>query len=180
MGSWTAAAAIASLVSTAAGTIMQTSGQRASAQASANALRYQAQVAANNKIIADRAAADARKRGEVNANIQRQKSRQLVGRQRAALAGAGVVVDINSALSLTADTAGMGELDALTVKSNAEREALGFQAKAMQFGAEAGLKRANATNTLAAGNFSAASTLVTGFGSVADKWYGFKAGGAFK
>ena len=97
---------------------------------------YQGEVAAQNQAIAQRAADDARKRGETDASIQRQETRRLIARQRSALAGGGVDVAGQSAVELYSDTAGIGELDALTIRSNAEREALGFETDAYNAGTD--------------------------------------------
>ena len=166
--------AISALGASAAGTVVSTLGaiqQGKAAQAEAN---YRSQVARNNAILANRAAEDARKQGELEANLQRQESRQLQARQRAALAGAGVVVDQDSAATLVEDTAALGELDALTIRNNAEREALGFEAQAGNFNADAELASLEGRNARRAATFKAGATLITGFGSVASKWSGFK------
>jgi len=141
------------------------------AQAQAN---FQAQVARNNQIIAGRAAEDARRRGEIEAAQQGRKSAILQGRQRAALAGAGVTVGQDSALDLVADTAALGTLDALTIQSNAEREALGFEAQAANFQADAELARLSGQNAKTGSFLKAGSSLLTGVGSVATKWSAFK------
>ena len=163
-----------SLATSAIGTVVSIAGAAQQASAQAAAFKYQSAVAANNQIIAQRAAEDARKRGELEANIQRQRSRLLVGQQRAALAGAGVLTDVGSALDLSADTAGLGELDALTIQSNAEREAIGFETQGMNFEAESRLTAASARQARTEGLFKVGGTLLTGFSSVASKWSGFK------
>lgn len=166
--------AISALVTSSAGTVLGAAGEMQAAKAQSQALQYQAAIARNNQIIAQRRAEDARQRGELESNLQRQRSRLLTSQQRAALAGAGVTVDQDSALQLTEDTAALGELDALTIRSNAEREALGFESEASNFGAEASLQTSAASNALSSGRLKAGATLLSGFGSVANKWYGFK------
>lgn len=165
--------AIASLTSTVVGTVMKAGAASAAADAATGQANYNAQVARNNKIIADNSAADARERGALEATQQREASKQLQGKQRASLAGHGVTVDQDSALDLVADTAAVGELDALTIASNAEREALGFEAQGMNFESSARLSDFEAENAQAEGRFKVGSTLVSGFSSVASKWYGF-------
>ena len=167
------ALAIASIASNVVGTIVGGAGAAQQGAAQKAAFEYQSAIARNNQIVAQRAAEDARKRGELEANIQRQRSRLLVGQQRAALAGGGVLTDTGSALDLIEDTAGLGELDALTIQSNAEREAIGFQTQAMNFAGESALASASARQASTSSMFKAGSTLLTGFGSVAEKWYGF-------
>ena len=118
--------AAASLALSAIGTGASIYGQMQQGQAASAQANYKAAVDRNNAILASRAAADARAQGEVAAAKQAQQNAQLVGRQRATLAGNGVVVDTGSALDLTTETKGQGALDQLTIRNNAERQALGF------------------------------------------------------
>jgi len=161
------------MVTQAAGFAVQAAGQRQQGYATQARANYQAAVARNNQILANRAAEDARKRGTLEANLQRQKSRQLVEQQRAAIAGAGVLVDQDSALGTIVGTAGLGELDALTIQSNAEREALNFEAQGVNFQTEAELRTFEGKQAVSSSYLKAGGTLLTGFGSVASKWYVF-------
>jgi hypothetical protein len=114
------------------------------------------------------------------------KVRQLGGQQKAVLAANGVLVESGTALDITAETAEVGQLDALTIRANAEREALGFEQQSVNFQAQAGQSTAQANlstlagaNAASAGTGRAFSSLLTGAGSVASKWYNFnKAGGS--
>lgn len=142
------------------------SGQAAKEQA-----QYQRAVARNNEIIAERMAEDARVRGEEEARKTRLRSQQLASRQRVVLAQQGVAVDEGSALDLIGDTIALGEAEALTVRSNAEREALGFITQAQGFKSEAGLYGLQAGQASSAAGLGVASSIATGAGSVASKWY---------
>jgi len=155
------------------GTAFSAVGQMQQGKAQAAQANYQAAVGRNNAILAQRAADDARLRGEEAARRVKTNASQLLGKQRAMLAANGVLVDSGSALDLTTDTAGISKLDELTVRSNAEREALGYQAQGMNFQAGSELQGMSAQNSLAAGTSAAAGTLLTGAGSVASKWYQF-------
>ncbi|MBX3502792.1 MAG: hypothetical protein KF889_25385 [Alphaproteobacteria bacterium] len=125
-------ATIGSAVIGAVGTIMQ--GQAASQQAA-----YQAQVARNNQIIAERNAQDAEKRGDIEEDRMRRRAALILGSQRAGLAGQGSVLDEGSPLDIQMDTAGLGEMDALTVRSNFQREAYGHRVQGMNYDAAARL-----------------------------------------
>jgi len=171
---------IASIATAAIGTAVSVVGAVQAAAARSNAARFQAQVAANNIILSQRAAEDARKRGDVEANLRRTRSRLEQGKIRASLAGAGVQVDTGSALQTVEDAAAFGELDALTIRSNAEREALGFEAEGASFSAQAAASLAAARQARIGGAFTAAGTLASGVSNVADKWIGFKVHGAVK
>ena len=163
--------------------------QSRAAQAQAS---FQAAVARNNAIIAQRQAEDARLRGEQAAaqiSLQEQRDvaktalaqRQLIARQRVAQAGLGQTVDVGSALDITADTAAAGKLDELTLRrnaaferqvarNNAEREAIGFLTQGFNFEAEARLADLRRRSARNAGLISAFGTIITTAGKVADKW----------
>ena len=168
-----AAAPIAIIAATVISTAMQAMSQIQAGQAAAAQADYQAGVARNNQILAERAAKDALERGKIAEHRQQMATQQLIGRQRAVLASSGVKTDVGSALDITVDTAGIGELDALTIRSNAEREALGFRTQGMNFQAEAGLAKARGASALSAGYTGAFGTLLSSGGSVASKWYSF-------
>lgn len=141
--------------------------------AAADQAAYQEAVARNNEIIAERKAEDARLRGEQEERRQRLETQQLIGRQRAAFAGAGVVVDQDVALDVISDTAAAGEIDALTIRTNAEREALGFEAQAVEFQGEQAFREAEGRNAQTEGAVRIGSTLLTGATRVASRWSEF-------
>ena len=158
------------------GMVMQYQGQKAQAQAQQQQYDYQAQVNENNKQIAEWQAQDAVDRGSVKEKQHRIKVSQLKGRQRSVLAASGVEVDDGSALDILGDTAELGELDALTIRSNSEREAYDYKVAAMNQGAQAGINRVSGQNAASAGRYGAMTSLLSGAGSIADKWYGYKYG----
>jgi hypothetical protein len=147
--------AIGSAVIGGIGSIMQ-------AQASASQAAYQAQVARNNQIIAQRNAADALKRGEVEEDKVRQRTAAILGQQRARLAGQGSVLDEGSPLDIQMDTAGLGELDALTTRSNYRREAYAQDVQAMNYGAQAALYDSKAQTSLLSSWLSSGGSLLGG------------------
>jgi len=156
------------------GTVMQYQGQKAQAQAQQQQYDYQAQVNENNKQIAEWQAQDATDRGAIKEKQHRIKISQLKGRQRSVIAASGVEVDSGSALDILGDTAELGELDALTIRSNAEREAYDYKVAAMNQSAQAGINRISGQNAASAGRYGAMTSLLSGAGSVADKWYKYK------
>lgn len=93
--------------------------------------KYLNKVAKVNAGISERAGRDAVKRGNIDADEQRQQTGQVLGAQRAAFAANGVDVNSGSAGQVQNDTAAIGELDALTLVNNAAREAYGYQVQAM-------------------------------------------------
>lgn len=169
-----AAVPVISILSTVLGTAFSAYGAMQQGKAAAAQAEYQAAVGRNNAILATRAADDARLRGEEAARRRAVETRQLSGRQRAVLAANGVLVDQGSALDLTSDTAEIGKLDELTIRSNAEREALGYEAQGMNFNASAQLNDMRADNARSSAMGSAFGTVLTGATSVASKWYQYR------
>jgi len=87
----------------------------------------QAELADYNAQVADLQATDAIERGGEQESNFRMGVRGMIGKQRAQLAAGNIDVSYGSAVDVQADTAYMGELDALTIRNNAAREAWGFK-----------------------------------------------------
>lgn len=117
--------------------------------------KYQSKLANYNADIAENSAKDAINQGNAQAAQQRQRARQLSGTQTATMAANGVDLGGGTATDIFADTAGMGELDALTTVNNAQRQAYGLQSQA------AG-QRSQASAYTASGNQQAGMTLLNG------------------
>lgn len=175
----TATLATAALVASAAGAAISAYGAYQQGQALKAQGTYQAAVLRNNKILADRAAADAVARGKSEASKREQQGRALIGRQRAVLASNGVDVNSGSAVDIQADTEANTKLDADMIRANAEREALGYRTQGMNFDASASLATLRGDQAGANSLLSAGGTLLSGAGSVASKWYQFDNMGAF-
>jgi len=149
--------------------VMGAIGAKKQGDASAQAGNANAQIQANNAEIKRRQAVDAVDRGETNAENKRLETRLLIARQRAAFAANGVLVDEGSALDLTSDTAEAGELDALMILNNAEREAQGLESQAVNFDNQGNLDRFRGQSAQSAGNLQALTTLGKGLGGAATK-----------
>ena len=87
-------------------------------------------LARRNAQVLDQTAEDAAARGEVAETIQRQKTASIAGAQRASMGASGFKVDEGSFGDVLEQTVATGELDALTIRSNAMREAWGHQSDA--------------------------------------------------
>ena len=159
-------AAIFSVVSAGIGLAAARSrGKAAEAQAS-----YQAKVAANNTILAEHKAEDTRAIGRIEADRHRRLTRQRIGVQRAVLAASGQTVDQGTALSLTADTAAVGELDALTIISNSERKAYGYETQAYNFESEEKLNRYRAKTARTQSALDTVGSIATFGSTVSRNW----------
>ena len=170
---------MASLAFTAIGTIQSFMGQRAQAQAAEGAGQFNAAVARNNAIIAERQAKESTRLGKARAAEEQLKGRQLVGLQRATLAGQGVVVDSGSGLRLAGDTLRQAQINAANERANAARQALGFRQQASNFTSQGTLALSTSQNQASAFRSGATSSLLSGAGSVASKWFNFKQAGVF-
>lgn len=143
------------------------------AQAQRANLKYQAAVNRNNSIYQQQAeernialAEDARKRGETEVYRQRLRTKQVAAEQQSAFAAGGVDLSVGSPVDLIGDIFQLGELDALTISNNADREAGRFEDAAFQ-------NRVNASNYDAQSNLlssqaSGISPAFAAFGSILD------------
>lgn len=158
-----AAGAIFSLLGTVVGAI----GQMQQMKAQAAMADYQAAVDRNNKIIAERFAKDARARGSEAEARKRLEVKALLGKQRAVMASRNLALDSGSPLDILADTAQLGELDALTTRTNYERDAIGFEAQGMNYAAQAELRSMEADSLRQAAPLMMFGTILGGIGQLA-------------
>lgn len=85
----------------------------------------QRQRAINDRILQGQAS-DTLNQGDLDAAGSVQRARQIVGGQRGAFAGSGVDVNAGSAGLLANETGTLGALDAITIKNNASKQAMGI------------------------------------------------------
>jgi hypothetical protein len=132
------------LVVSAASMAFTAYGAYSDAKADKEALKYEesvaknnAKVMENNRMLADQSAADAKQRGEVEAQNHMRKVAAMKGEQQSRLAANGLSLGEGSALSLLEDTDFMGKYDTETMRSNAGREAWGHQIEGMNYQSQA-------------------------------------------
>jgi hypothetical protein len=80
-----------------------------------------------NATLMEQQAEDSLYRGGIQEQRQRLAGRKLLGRQRVGFAGQGVDVNSGTAALIQADTTAGTEMDALTIRNNAAREAYGLR-----------------------------------------------------
>lgn len=119
------------------GSVQESKAQQEQLDYQAAVDRNNAQIAQNNQIMSERQAADAEKRGEVDAKNHMLKVAQLKGSQMTAMAANGLALGEGSPLSLLEDTQFMGEYDAGTIRNNASRDAWGYKVGAGNYGNQA-------------------------------------------
>ena len=172
---------------TAAGTALSVKGQLDAGQAAERAGEAaqrsgesQAQLAEYNAAVADLQATDAAIRGDQEAQRFRTRTRALIGEQRAGFAAGNVDVGYGSTVDVQADAAFLGELDALTVRTNAAREAWGYRVEGTDLRKRAEILRKEGANALSAGlaqrsalRWGAAGSVFSTGASLLESRYGF-------
>ena len=101
--------------------------------------QMQAKVMEQNRIASELQAQDALERGAREEAKHRTQVRLFEGEQRAAMAAGGGELGAGSNVSLLEQTQQLGEMDALTIRSNAAREAWGYRTQANITGYQAEL-----------------------------------------
>jgi hypothetical protein len=130
---------------------------------------FQRQQFETNARLAEMQAQDTIKRGDEDAAAYKKQVKQVIGSQRAAMAAQGIELDSGSALDIQEETAGIGALDALTIKNNAWREAWGYRMQASSMAGQGAMAqigaRNDARNTMLTGGMNAANFYVRGLAS---------------
>ncbi len=209
--------AVAAVATTAVSTIYSANAQRATANAQAQQIQYTAQneaavadynaqavenvtdfnasVSEQNATIYEEAAVDSIQRGADDAAFQRDFARRGISTARASAGSSGTVVDAGTNLDISVLNRQIGEMNALTVMNNAEREAYGFELEAnaqrndatgtrytgeieaenIRLNREVGLlnAQAGAANTRFAGKLNSRATLISGTAQTLRLGYNF-------
>lgn len=165
MSGGTSAIAIASLAVGAVGAGVSAIGAINAAHAQSEAADYNAKIAAQNQQLANQNATQAGLAGEQQAAMSEQKTRAEVGAIKAASAAGGVDVNSGSAVDVRSSAAELGELNAITIRSNAAKQAYGYETQATGSGNQATLDTLQGSNATTAGEIGAGSTLLGGLGS---------------
>lgn len=152
-----------------AGLVSGALGASRQSEATQQAYNYQAAVNKNNAQVAEWQAQDALQRGTKAEQAQRLKVAQLKSSQRAGFAARGVALDEGSPLAILQDTDMMGEMDALTIRDNAEKEAWGARMQGANYSSDSAMLSARAGAESSTG--AAFGSLLTGAGAVAGSWY---------
>ena len=159
--------ALVAVATSAAGAATSAMGAIKQGNAAQAAADYNAQIAGmnavNNKNNAERAAAA----GEQNAAQAELKGRAAVGAIRAAQAANNVDVNTGSAVDVRSSAAETGQLNALTIRNNAAREAWGYQNQAASNTAQASLDTMQGQAAQDAASITATSDLLSGAGKAA-------------
>lgn len=124
--------------------------------------RAQKAITDANARIAKMQAQDAKERGHSAIARFRMKGKKVLGSQIAAMAASGIRIDFGSAQDVIQETMDVVELEVLTIKNNAAREALGYLTRADAFTLRGELidisGKARRRDTLLAGGIRALGT----------------------
>lgn len=182
---WGPALPVAGLVLSAAGTLAGAVGQigqqnaqaQAASVAAAQAI-YQSQVARQNQALMEQRAADALKRGQIAEENSRRLTRQRIGEQTARFAAQGVDLE-GSPAEILGDAAAAGEVDALTIRANAAREARDYKVAGIGYGSTNVLETTKALNSTYRPNYlGIGGSLLSSASTLAQKWQNFQWNGS--
>lgn len=137
-------------------------GAISEANAEKKAGAYNAKIHRTNAAIKRKLAADALKRGETSEAWHRMEVADMKADQRARMMAGGQTITGSNSRILD-DTAFFGELDALTIRQNAAREAWGHEVEADNYDMQAQLAEMGGQN-------AATATIITGASQVAQGW----------
>jgi hypothetical protein len=140
--------------------------------AQSQAADYNAQVARNNQIIANQQAQSALQVGQTEEESKRIQTGEMGAAIVANEAASGVNPNTGSALSVRSSAAETGELDALTIRYNANLQARNLQYQGAQYGAQAQLYSSVA-------GWDVVNSILGGASSVSNKWLQYNQLGVF-
>lgn len=162
------------------GQLKSGNAQKRAGEKGQEAANSQADLADANAAIADLQAADAITRGADEESRFRTLVRGAIGTQRVGFAASNVNVAVGSAVDVQADAAMLGELDALTIRTNAAREAWGYKVQAYDYRKRGEITRKEGVASAEAGQaaqgasrWNAAGGLLASGSSLLAQRYGF-------
>lgn len=153
-----AAAAVAGAATTAAGQMQQASAAKASAN-------YQSEVADSNAAIANQNASYTAAEGEQQAAIQEQKTRTQEGQILTGQASSGIDVNSPTSSAVRTSESVLGAEDAQTIRSNAARQAYGYETQSTNFKNQSSADTAQGNNAEISGYIGTGSGLLNSAGN---------------
>lgn len=169
--------ATAGLLTSVAGAGVGAYGAIKQGEATSAADKYNAQIAANNAQIATQSANYAGAAGTAQAEQAGLQSRAKLGAIVANEGASGVDINSGSNLQVQSSARELGELNAITIRSNAARTAYGYQVQGANDTAQSQLDTFAANNATTAGDIGAGSSVLGGLGSAASNYAKFTMNG---
>lgn len=143
-------------------------------EAEAGAAHYNANIQRQNAAISRKNAEIAEQSGEAQMGIQGQKTRAGIAETAANQSASGVDVSSGSYTNVRSSERELGEMDALTIRANAAREAYGYRNKAVSEEAQGVLSDFEAKSAKKAAGINAASTLLGGASQAGSQYESWK------
>lgn len=165
---------LGSMAASAGSSLMSGIGQQGALSAQAASSRYQAQVAENNRQIAEQNARYAMMAGAGNAQAQDFQTRAQLGQARVAQAAGGLDTESGSPVAVRQSIQQLGRLKTLQEIQQAELQSYGYKAQGTGFGAQADLARMQADAAESAKGPALFGTILGTAGNLAGKWAMFK------
>lgn len=153
---------------------MQVMGDMQKGKAVKAQAEYNASVAAANAQIAKNKAAMAGAAGTAQVEQAQLETRAKVGGIVAAQAAGNIDINSGSALDVRSSAKQLGELNALTVRSNAARTAYGYETEAASETGQQGLYKSEADNAMPAAELNAFGSVLGGTSSAASNYAKFQ------
>lgn len=125
-----------------------------------------------NASVAALQAQDALERGAEEESRFRTQIRAAIAAQRVGFAAGNIDVSYGSAVDVQGDAAYLGELDALTIRTNAAREAWGFSVQGEDLRRRAAILRQEGRNLEEMGRIGADATRASGRAAASASYYG--------
>lgn len=141
------------------GAILKVGGDLFSGGAEQAAANAQKKIARANAVTAERNADWTMASGESLVSAQGMKNLQRLGAIRARGAASGVDVNSGSSAKVQQSSQELGQLDAMTIQSNAARAAFGYKEQARNFRNQAAVYKAEANNAMVSAGIQAATDL---------------------
>lgn len=160
------ALAIAGIGLSAYGQIRQAQQAKKVGEAQKEAAESQAELAEYNAAVGELQAKSALEAGAAEESRFREGVRLMIGSQRAGQAASNVDVGFGSAVDVQEDAAYLGELDALTIRTNAARQAWGYKVEAEDYRKRAEIARKEGVMFEKAGSAARTAGLIGAAGTV--------------
>lgn len=168
-----------SMATTAASAGVGAMGAKMTSDANAAAAAYRATVARNNAVIAENNAMQATQTAAANTQRIGLRGAEQLGQINAIQGASGIDVNSGSFAAVRDSAAIINRLDQADEAWKGEARATDFRNQGRAFTAGAGLEDATAANAKTAGGLAIANSLISGAGSVGQKWGNFKIAGVF-
>lgn len=139
-------------------------------QSQAAMYNYQAGIAQINQQIMQQSADYATAAGEVSAQESGMKTRAQIGQTIAQQGAGGLAVGGGSNARVVSSELALGQEDQALIRSNAARQAYGYEVQGVQDTAQSQLDTMAASKSQTAGLLGAAGSILGAAGSVSSKW----------